>query len=117
MEEKIKWDFRALDVENVGRLPLKSALFLFKAVHNDKFSQRYWKTFLDSRLDPEADVSFDEIKIHLCNVPEFASGNGDQEYLEQENNIKDQTLKSYNKAYKDLLNAQVKLLVTVIIYN
>lgn len=107
MEEKIKWDFRALDVEDIGRISVKSALFLFKAVHGDRFSQRYWNSFIDSRLDPSSDVNFDEVKLYLCNIPEFASSNGDQEYIEEENNIRENAMKRLVGDHKDLLDMQV----------
>ena len=88
MEEKIKWDFRALDLEHVGRISIQSALFLFKAVHGDRFSQAYWKKFVGSRSNPDEDVNFDEVKIHLCNIPEYASGNSDEDFVQQNEKIK-----------------------------
>ena len=108
MEEKIKWDFRALDLHNTGRISIKSALFLFKAVHGDRFSQRCWNSFIENRLaPPDSDVSFDEVKIHLCNIPEFASGNGDEEYFEQEQNITANSLDNLENKHKHLMDMQV----------
>ena len=109
MEEKIKWDFRALDMENVGRISLEAALFLFKAVHGDKFSQRYWNLFADNRLDPYEDVYLDEIKLFLCNIPEFASGNGDREFLEQQKSVREQSEKLLEEDHKLLEKLQVNV--------
>lgn len=107
MEEKIKWDFRALDVENKGRISLESALFLFKAVHGDKFSQRYWNLFEESRLDPYSDVYFDEIKLCLCNIPEFASSNGDQEFRNQKQQVRENAKEQLEEELKILTKLQV----------
>jgi len=98
MEEKIKWDFRALDKENVGRISLEAALFLFKAVHGNKFSQRYWNLFAENRLDPYEDVYLDEIKLFLCNIPEFAS---------QQKSVREQSEKLLQEDHKLLEKLQV----------
>ena len=110
MEEKIKWDFRALDVENKGRISLESALFLFKAVHGDRFSQRYWNLFVESRLDPYSDVYFDEIKLCLCNIPDFASSNGDQEFRNQNQQVRENAKKQLEEELKILTKLQVSFL-------
>ena len=114
MEEKIKWDFRALDKEDNGRISLESALFLFKAVHGDKFSQRYWNLFADSRLDPYEDVYFDEIKLFLCNIPEYASSNGDQEYFQQQQVVRENAKKLLEEEHQILENIQVGLSSSVL---
>eukprot|EP00111_Clytia_hemisphaerica_P002852 TCONS_00008039-protein len=106
MEEKIKWDFRALDKEDNGRISLESALFLFKAVHGEKFSQRYWNLFADSRLDPYEDVYFDEIKLFLCNIPEYASSNGDQEYFQQQLAVRENAKKLLEEEHQILEKIQ-----------
>ena len=109
MEEKIKWDFRALDVENNGRISPESALFLFKAVHGDRFSQRFWNLFVESRLDPYGDVYFDEIKLFLCNIPDFASSNGKQEFISQQQQLREKAKKQLQEELKLLKNLQVGL--------
>lgn len=107
MEEKIKWDFRALDVENKGRLALESALFLFKAVHGERFSQRFWNMFVESRLDPYGDVYFDEIKLFLCNIPDFASGNGNEEFQKQQHQVREKAKMQLEDELKILMKLQV----------
>ncbi|EDO46860.1 predicted protein, partial [Nematostella vectensis] len=84
LEDKIYWDFRALDYEGTNRISIKSALFLFKSVHEDYFSIRTWKAFLDQRERPESDVSFDEIKIFLCNLPVGGPCEEEEFYKEDE---------------------------------
>ena len=71
LEAKVLWDFKALDLDKDGRISLQSALFLCKTVHDKKFSLKLWNSFLSSRYRPEDDVSFDEIRMFLCNIPEF----------------------------------------------
>lgn len=106
MEEKVKWDFRALDVEDVGRISIKSALFLFKAVHGNRFSQAYWRKFLEGRVNPDEDVCFDEAKLFLCNVPEFASANTDEDYLEQEKAIAERVQQKDYENHSELQKLQ-----------
>ena len=81
LEEKVKWDFKALDLENKGRISPDSTLFLMKSVHGDSFSVRQWNAFLSSRIRPEADVSYSEIRMLLCNLPKYDASN-DDEYFE-----------------------------------
>ena len=69
LEEKIKWDFKALDNDCDNRISLQAASFLFKSVHVQKMSITHWNMFLSSRIRPEDEVSFHEMKMFLCNIP------------------------------------------------
>ena len=82
LEEKIYWDFKTLDVEGKGRISLKTALLLFKAVHNELFSMKTWRSFVSQREYPDADVCFDEIKMFLCNLVD--GGPCDKEEFDEE---------------------------------
>lgn len=84
MEERNKWDFRAIDVDNIGRISIQSALFLSKAVHWERFSLQNWKQFLSERDNPCDHISYDEMKLFLCDIPEYGSENSDAEYTKQE---------------------------------
>eukprot|EP00794_Sanderia_malayensis_P006079 gene6079-6782_t len=96
LENQIKWDFNALDGNCDGRISLQSALFLFKSVHVDKFSVYLWNSFLSTRPRPEEEVSFHEIKMFLCNIPQHISVNED-EYDEYSNQVKqNQIERDYN---------------------
>ena len=55
--------------QGCGRISLSSALLLFKCVHGEQFSLDTWNRFVSSRLTSYDDVSFDEIKLWLCEVP------------------------------------------------
>lgn len=98
VEEKVYWDFKAVDVEGKGRISLKTALMLFKAVHNELFSMRTWRSFLSQREIPEADVCFDEIKMFLCNLVDGGPCD-DEEYDEEEKSI---GLRVCNNKYENL---------------
>ncbi|XP_032219683.2 trichohyalin [Nematostella vectensis] len=105
LEDKIYWDFRALDYEGTNRISIKSALFLFKSVHEDYFSIRTWKAFLDQRERPESDVSFDEIKIFLCNLPVGGPCEEEEFYKEDESVERMRCDKEY-EAIKELQDLQ-----------
>ena len=109
LEEKIYWDFKTVDVEGKGRISLSTALFLFKSVHNELFSMKSWRSFLSSREFPEADVSFDEIKVFLCNLMD--GGPADREEYDDELRATDMRYVSneYRKL-KEFEKLQVSLL-------
>ena len=67
LEEKLRWDFFSLDYQGTCVISVQNALLLFKNTHNDRFSLHVWRKFLATRYAPEADVTFDEIKMWLIN--------------------------------------------------
>jgi len=96
LEEKVSWDFKCLDMDKNGRISLQSALFLFKTVHENRFSMKLWNSFLSSRCRPEDEVSFDEIRMFLCNTPSF-DASGDDEYVRYHNQVREnQKERDYN---------------------
>lgn len=106
LEEKVSWDFKALDMDKDGRISLQSALFLFKTVHGHNFSIKLWNSFLSSRHRPEDEVSFDEIRLFLCNIPTFEAS-GEQEFNHFSNQVREnQKERDYN-LHKSLLAWQV----------
>ena len=107
MEEQIRWDFCALDVEKVGRISIQSALFLFKAVLGERFSKRFWKRFLDSRIDSCKDICFEEIKITLCSIPDFAAADSERDYDQQNRLVSDQVQQNIYRMFKELEDSQV----------
>ena len=46
--ESIRWDFRALDRQDVGRIGISDALFLFQSVHGARMSQVCYSWVLDN---------------------------------------------------------------------
>ncbi|KAK7499548.1 hypothetical protein BaRGS_00009200, partial [Batillaria attramentaria] len=69
LDEQAYWDFQALDFSGSHRIRLQDALTLFQEYHGDAFSLHTWHQFLKSRVDPDADVYFDEIRRWLCDIP------------------------------------------------
>lgn len=61
LEERLQWDFRALDKTGDHRLPLSDVLTLFKLTQGDQFSMAAWNKFLKSRDQPNDEVCFDEV--------------------------------------------------------
>lgn len=98
LEDKVYWDFKAVDVEGKGRISLKTALMLFKAVHNELFSMKTWRSFLTQRAVPEADVSFEELKMFLCNLVDGGPCD-EQEFGEEEKAV---SLRVCNNKYESL---------------
>ncbi|PFX16028.1 hypothetical protein AWC38_SpisGene19720 [Stylophora pistillata] len=98
LEEKISWDFKALDVEGKGRISLKTALLLFKAVHNELFSMKTWRSFVSHREYPDEDVCFDEIKMFLCNLVD--GGPCEKEEFDEEE--RDVGFRSVENKYRNL---------------
>lgn len=107
LEEKIYWDFKTVDVEGKGRISLKAALLLFKAVHNELFSMKTWRSFLSQREYPELDVCFDEIKMFLCNLVDGGPCDK-EEFDEEEKAISLQCCDNEYTNLKELEKLQVK---------
>ncbi|XP_066283910.1 trichohyalin-like isoform X2 [Branchiostoma lanceolatum] len=87
LEEKVYWDFQALDRDGSHRLHLNDALLLFRATHGEKFSFQTWNKFVASRVDPNDDVCFDEMKMWLCMLPEDGDPCGEEEAEKEEEDL------------------------------
>ena len=105
LEDRIIWDFRTLDIEGCGRISLKAALFLFKTVHGDNFSLKTWQSFVKER-DKKDGISFDDIKMFLCNFP--AGGRCDDgEFREEERELEREICNKDYQNFRDLQALQV----------
>ncbi|KAI8519169.1 hypothetical protein Bbelb_024260 [Branchiostoma belcheri] len=67
--QDLKWEFSLLDHGHSDSVTPDQARFMFEAVHGQLFSKRKWQKFLQSRHLPESGVSFSEIEVDLCNIP------------------------------------------------
>ena len=110
LEDKVYWDFKAVDVEGKGRISLKTALMLFKAVHNELFSMKTWRSFLTQRAVPEADVSFEELKMFLCNLVDGGPCD-EQEFGEEEKAVSLRVCNNKYESLKELEKLQVLLTI------
>ncbi|KXJ12055.1 hypothetical protein AC249_AIPGENE28759 [Exaiptasia diaphana] len=106
LEEKIYWDFRALDFEGNNRISIESTLFLFKAVHEETFSLKTWNDFIKQRLNPSSDVSFDEVKIFLCNLP-VGGPCDDGEFMQERDEVTKRNAEDSYRTVKELRDLQI----------
>ncbi|XP_019638018.1 PREDICTED: trichohyalin-like [Branchiostoma belcheri] len=67
--QDLKWEFSLLDHGHSDSVTPDQARFMFEAAHGQLFSKRKWQKFLQSRHLPESGVSFSEIEVDLCNIP------------------------------------------------
>ncbi|CAH1250897.1 Hypp8934 [Branchiostoma lanceolatum] len=67
--QDLKWEFSLLDHGHSDSVTPDQARFMFEAVHGQLFSKRRWQKFLQSRKLPKSGVSFSEIEVDLCNIP------------------------------------------------
>ena len=112
LEEKVYWDFKTVDVEGKGRISLTTALMLFKAVHNELFSMKTWRSFLSQREFPEADVCFDEMKMFLCNLVDGGPCE-EEEFEEEEKAISLRVCNNKYENLKELEKLQVMYMTSV----
>lgn len=70
MVRHIHWEFKFLDPLDSGLISEQEALFLFKATHNELFSRKQFDRFIRTRPRPGTGVSFEELEVELCNIPD-----------------------------------------------
>ncbi|XP_041358569.1 trichohyalin-like [Gigantopelta aegis] len=68
--QNLCWEFSMLDREQKDTITEEQARWLAQAVHGKYFSKRKWEEFLRSRPVPGGRVSFQEIEVMLCNIPD-----------------------------------------------
>ena len=83
-EDKVRWDFAALDQTGNNLITVKDGLLLFKLTLGDEFSLQLWNAFLAARVDPLADLCFDDVRLLLCDLPPDGSVCSPQEMLDEE---------------------------------
>jgi Ca2+-binding EF-hand superfamily protein len=110
LEQKVRWDFMALDKSGNYRLPLEDALLLFRETHGEKFSMHVWQAFLRSRVNSDADVYFDEVKIWLCNLPSGDVCTTNELAIEEERLVKGRQNKETG-IYQDFKKLQVRCFI------
>ncbi len=65
-----QWEFQFLDCHWKGEISEKDALFLFKAVHGNRFIMHSWEIFLSGRAERGSKVTWEEIEVPLCDIPD-----------------------------------------------
>ena len=67
-----KWEFSLLDRQNMQTISEQDVLFFFRAVHRSCFTFQSWQGFLNGRSYPATRVTWEEIEVPLCDIPEWA---------------------------------------------
>ncbi|XP_006816390.1 uncharacterized protein LOC102805466 [Saccoglossus kowalevskii] len=101
LEQKLWWDFKVLDKSGTCTISTKDALFLLKATHGEKFSMHMWNAFMKSRDFSNDVVSFHEILMWLCSIPDGPPAD-DEELKEQAENLDTEKLREEYKEHKKL---------------
>ncbi len=107
-EENAWWDFKALDTRDYDRISVKEALLLFKATHNETFTMATWQKFMESRNNSNHDVSFDEVRMWLCNQPLPGDVCDDQEVVDACEKLEREKRKADYQEHKEFIVLQVK---------
>lgn len=107
LEESVGWDFKCLDVTGCGRISLSSTLLLFKCIHGEHFSLGTWENFLSSRPKSCSDVSFDEVKLWLCDLP-TGGPSEDEEFLDAKEKVEFQGSEELYEEWSELDKLQVE---------
>ncbi|ESP05146.1 hypothetical protein LOTGIDRAFT_227829 [Lottia gigantea] len=67
--QNLRWEFSFLDREKCDYISEEQAKWLAQCVHREFYSNRNWEYFLLRRLVPGSGVTFPEIEVMLCNIP------------------------------------------------
>ena len=110
-----QWEFALLDRNWKGEITEKDALFLFKAVHGNRFNMQTWETFIRERAEQGSKVTWEEIEVPLCDIPDedgniffnVEGGGGEEERGKRREREKPE-LSSRNEL-KDCSNEEVKI--------
>lgn len=102
--------------EGCGRISLSSALLLFKCVHGEQFSLDTWNRFVSSRLTSYDDVSFDEIKLWLCEVPSGDLSN-DDDFDNEREKLENQGGENLYEDWSVLEKLQVNRILVQMVFN
>jgi hypothetical protein len=82
--QDLRWEFCML-AGSGETISESQALFLMKAAHDEFFSQRRWQRFVSRKFKRGRGVTFDDIEVELCNIPdrEFVEWEKEQEEKEK----------------------------------
>ena len=58
---------------NVNKLKVEEALLLVQLSHGDFFSMKLWKAFLRERRIQTAPLSWNDLRVFLCTIPDEKS--------------------------------------------
>ncbi|XP_070559138.1 trichohyalin-like isoform X2 [Ptychodera flava] len=99
LEQKLLWDFKALDTTGTSTISVKDALLLFRATHEEKFSISTWRKFMKSRDFSSDPVSFHEIRMWLCSIP-TGDPMTESEFQEEKEKLESELRRRESKRYE-----------------
>ena len=91
-------------------------MLLFKCVHGEQFSLDTWNRFVLSRLTSYDDVSFDEIKLWLCEVPSGDLSN-DVDFDNEREKLANQGSENLYEDWSALEQLQVNRILVDIVFD
>ena len=77
--QSAQWEFQLLDAEGLKSITEEDGLFLFRAVHKERFMVKSWQAFLAGRLLSGTRITWAEIEVPLCDIPEWAEARAQRE--------------------------------------
>ncbi|XP_050400885.1 capping protein inhibiting regulator of actin dynamics [Patella vulgata] len=92
--QDLRWEFSFLDRDKTDTISEEQAKWLTQSVHRDYFSEKKWEYFVRSRLVPGSGVSFPEIEVMLCDIPNRLEV--EEEMMEQ-NRLRQEKLEKQKK--------------------
>ncbi|XP_013404051.1 trichohyalin [Lingula anatina] len=67
--QELRWEFAMLDRQQRDTITEEQAKWFMQSIHGKSFSRRKWDKFIKTRPVPGSGVSFAEIEVELCNIP------------------------------------------------
>ncbi|CAG2210802.1 caldesmon-like isoform X1 [Mytilus edulis] len=83
-----RWEFSMLDRNQTDCISEDKARWMVQAVHGKYFSKRKWEYFVTHRPAPGSGVSFAEIEVMLCDIPNRMETLDEQNEAEKERDAK-----------------------------
>lgn len=78
-----------------------------KATHQEHFTTITWQTFLESRSHPHEDISYDEIRMWLCNWPLHGTSCGYDEVIAMGEKLDKEKKRQDMQRRKKVMNLEV----------
>ncbi len=99
LQDKIIWEFRALDSKRTGKIKPAAALLIFKSVLGSRFSLATWYAFICDRGSSSADVALGEIERFLVAQPPSGHPASFDDYLSTEQELRRKRVQRDFKKY------------------
>lgn len=88
-----RWEFSMLDRNQTDCISEEKARWMVQSVHGKYFSKKKWEYFITHRPAPGSGVSFPEIEVMLCDVPNRMEHLDEQNETDREREAKEKRRK------------------------